>query len=74
MATPRTAFPLPPVGDGAIDVPKKRTPFSIRYGYRLSLFMFFLSIRKERTKESASFLHGGNNLPWEYRTSHSVIG
>ena len=24
-ATPRTAFPLPPVGDGAIDVPKKHT-------------------------------------------------
>jgi len=74
MATPRTAFPLPPVGDGAIDVPKKRTPFAVRDGYRLSLFMFFLSIRKERTKESASFLRGGNNFPWDFCKSHSVNG
>jgi len=50
------------------------TPFTIRYGYRLSLFMCFLSIRKERTKESASFLRGGNALPREYKTSRSVIG
>ena len=36
-------------------------PFAVLHGYRLSLFMFFLSIRKERTKESASFLRGGNS-------------
>jgi len=53
---------------------KKRTPFAKRYGYRLSLFMFFLSIRKERTKESASFLRGGNTLPWDFCKSHSAIG
>ena len=54
--------------------PEKTYDFAKRYGYRLSLFMFFLSIRKERTKESASFLRGGNTLPREYETSRSVIG